>query len=177
VLLFGAKTWNLTQPLLQMLRSFHHCCACYLARMTITQLENGDWVCPSSTVARERAGLATMEEYIQRWVNMFLPFIQSRTIYRECWLSQATQAAANHLVWWASHPALAPTDTTAPETTATDLADGMIPTEPLWWAAAYHVDTAAKPNLEPDAATKPDSMIDMFLPPRRQSPRRETMTV
>ncbi len=31
VLLYGAETWNLMQPLLRMLRSFHHRCACYLA--------------------------------------------------------------------------------------------------------------------------------------------------
>jgi len=135
--------------------------------MTITQLENGDWVCPSSTVAREWAGLATIEEYIQWRVNTFLPFIQSQTIYRECWLSQATQVASNHPVWWASHPALAPTETTAMETTAMDLSDGMVPTEPLWWAAAYQVDTATDPNSDPDAATLPDPIIDLFLPPHR----------
>ena len=121
VLLYGAETWNLTQPLLRMLRSFHHRCARYLARMTITQLENGEWVCPSSTVAWEQVGLATIEEYIQRRVNTFLPFIRSRTIYRECRLSQATQAAANHPIWWASHPALAPRETAATGTAATEI--------------------------------------------------------
>jgi len=166
VLLYGAETWNLTQPLLRMLRSFHHRCARYLARMTITQLENGEWVCPSSTVTRERAGLATIEEYIQWRVNTFLPFIQSRAIYWECRLSQATQAASNHPVWWASHPMLAPTETMARN-------DDMVPTKPLWWAAAYHADTANEPNLDPNAATMPD----VFLPPRRRSPRRENMTV
>jgi len=168
VLLYGAETWNLTQPILRMLQSFHHCCACYLARMTITQLENGEWVCPSSTVAWEWAGLATIKEYIQRWVNTFLPFIQSRAIYWECRLSQATQAASNHPIWWASHPTLAPTETTA-------MANGMVPTKPLWWAAAYHADTATKPNLDLNAATTPDPMIDLFLPPHRRLPHRETI--
>jgi len=65
VLLYGTETWNLMQPLLRMLCSFHHCCACYLAWMMITQLDNGEWVCPSSAIMREWAGLATIEEYIQ----------------------------------------------------------------------------------------------------------------
>ncbi len=177
VLLYAAETWNLMQPLLRMLHSFHHRCACYLTRMRITQLENGEWVCPSSTVARERARLATIEEYIQQRVNTFLPFIWSWTIYRECRLSQATQAAANHPIWWASHPALAPMEATATGTTATDVDDGMVPTEPLWWAVAYHADTAAEPNSDPDTATTQDPRIDPFLPPRRRSPRRETMIV
>jgi len=138
---------------------------------------NGEWVCPSSTVARERAGLATIEEYIQRRVNTFLPFIRSRTIYRECRLSQATQAAANHPIWWASHPALAPMEAAATGTAATDVDDGMVPTEPLWWAVAYHADTATEPNSDPDTATTQDPRIDPFLPPRRRSPRRETMIV
>jgi len=132
--------------------------------MTITQLENGEWVCPSSTVAREWVGLATIEEYIQWQVNTFLPFIQSQTIYRECWLSQATQVASNHLVWWASHPAFAPTEAAAMETTMTDLANSIVPTKPLWWVAAYHVDTATKPNSDPDAETMQDPRIDLFLP-------------
>ncbi len=177
VLLYGAETWNLTQPLLRMLRSFHHRCARYLARMTITQLENGEWVCPSSTVAWEQAGLATIEEYIQQRVNTFLPFIQSQTIYWECQLSQATQAAANHLIWWALHPALTPTEAAATETTVMDLANGMVPIEPLWWAAAYHADTATKPNSDPDAETTQDPRIDPFLPLHRRSPCRETILV
>ncbi len=65
VLLYGTETWNLTQPLLQMLCSFHHHCTCYLTWMTITQLDNGEWVSPPSAVAREQAGLATIKEYIQ----------------------------------------------------------------------------------------------------------------
>jgi len=65
VLLYGTETWNLTQPLRRLLCSFHHQYARYLARMTITQLDNGDWVSPPSAVAWEWAGLATIKEYIQ----------------------------------------------------------------------------------------------------------------
>jgi len=53
VLLYGAKTWNIMHPLLQMLCSFHHHCTHYLTRMMITQLENGEWICPPSAVVWE----------------------------------------------------------------------------------------------------------------------------
>jgi len=84
VLLYGAETWTLTQPLLRMLCSFHHRCTRYLAWMMITQLDNGEWVCPPPAVMQEWAGLATIKEYIQQQVNTFLPFIQSWAIYQEC---------------------------------------------------------------------------------------------
>jgi len=38
ILLHGTETWMLTQPLLHMLYSCHHHCACYLACMANTQL-------------------------------------------------------------------------------------------------------------------------------------------
>jgi len=77
VLLHGAKMWALSQPLLRMLRSFHHCCAQYLAHMINVQLPDGSWSCPPSHLALKKAGLFTIKEYIQHWVNTFLPYIQT----------------------------------------------------------------------------------------------------
>ncbi len=51
VLLHGAETWTLTQPLVRMLHSFHHRCACYLVRMVNTQKEDGTWIIPPSQMA------------------------------------------------------------------------------------------------------------------------------
>jgi len=106
ILLYGAEMWTLMQPLTCLLNSFHHCCACYLARMVNTQDGEGKWIMPASSVALEKAGLFPIEEYIQRRVNTFLPFIQSRAIYRECHPSRATQAAATHPCWWSINPGL-----------------------------------------------------------------------
>ncbi len=64
VLLYGAETWSLTQPLLRRLCSFHHRCARYLARSPMTQKEDGTWVSPPSETVLEQAGLFTIEEYI-----------------------------------------------------------------------------------------------------------------
>jgi len=104
VLLYGAETWTLTQPLLRMLTSFHHRCARYLARMENTLDEKGNWVSPPSEIARNKAGLFSIEEYIQRRINTFLPFIQARAIYQECEWSEPTQATVNHPIWWAAYP-------------------------------------------------------------------------
>jgi len=53
ILLHGAETWALTQPLLRLLHSFHHHCAQYLARMVNTQRNDGTWIMPASHDARE----------------------------------------------------------------------------------------------------------------------------
>jgi len=167
VLLYGAETWTLTQPLRWQLCSFHHRCTRYLARMTTTQQEDGSWISPPSSVAHERAGLATIEEYIQRRVNTYLPFIQSPAIFRECRLSQPTQAAANHLIWWAAYPMPTPAMAEEMEEEGTQyLVDnnGEQGTGPLWWAAAYHTG-----NTEP--TNEPVPAPDPFPLPRRWSPR------
>jgi len=104
VLLYGAETWVLTQPLRRLLCSFHHRCARYLARMEHTQLEDGTWTSPPSATVCAAVGLQSIETYIKRRVATYLPFIQSRAILQVCQTSSATQAAANHPVWWASLP-------------------------------------------------------------------------
>ncbi len=149
VLLHGAETWTLTQPLLRMLRSFHHRCARYLARMVNVQLLDGTWSCPPSHLALHKAGLFTIEEYIQRRVNTFLPYIQTRDVYRECHDSRATQSAANHAVWWTDHPPPPPRP---------------IPT------------TATAATAEEEATATDDAPLPIPAPPRR-SPRRETILV
>ncbi len=65
ILLHDAETWALTQPLLRMLRSFHHCCARYLAWMINMQNNDGTWIIAPLQAARDAAGLLTIEEYVQ----------------------------------------------------------------------------------------------------------------
>jgi len=138
--------------------------------MTTTQQEDGSWISPPSSLARERAGLASIEEYIQRRVNTYLPFIQSRAIFHECRLSQPTQAAANHPIWWAAYPMPTPAMAEEMEEEGTQyLVDDNVEqgTGPLWWAAAYHPG-----NMEPTNAPVPAP--DPCPLPRRRSPRRTT---
>jgi len=118
VLLYGAETWSLVQPLLRRLCSFHHRCARYLARSPMTQKEDGTWVSPPSETVLEQAGLFTIEEYIARRLATILPFAQSRVIYGECHMASTTQMVANHPQWWASlaaPPVQEPNNDTAPE--------------------------------------------------------------
>jgi len=118
VLLYGAETWSLTQPLLRRLCSFHHRCARYLARSPMTQKEDGTWVSPPSETVLEQAGLFTIEEYIARRLATILPFAQSQVIYGECHMASITQMAANHPRWWASFaapPAQEPNNDTTSE--------------------------------------------------------------
>jgi len=79
--------------------------------MVNTQDDDGVWTTPPSAVARNKAGLLTIEEYIQRRVNTFLPFIQSRAIYQSCLDSTPTQATSNHPGWWLSQPHRPPMQT------------------------------------------------------------------
>jgi len=124
ILLYGAETWTLTQPLLRLLHSFHHHCAQYLAQMVNSRNADGTWTTPASAAALEAAELFTIEEYIQHRVNTFLPFIQSRAIYWECHSSRATQAAATHPCWWMINPGpLAPLAPATPTLGRNVLAD------------------------------------------------------
>jgi len=64
VLLHRAKIWTLMVPLLHMLQSFHNCCA-YLTWIHNVQLADGTWKTSPATAAQAKAGLFTIEEYIQ----------------------------------------------------------------------------------------------------------------
>ena len=115
--------------------------------MVNTQHDDGTWIMPASHDAQEAAGLLTIKEYVQRRVNMFLPFAQSCALYRECQDSQATQAAANHPIWWAAHaPLLA------------------LPAPP-------------QPQLNADDPQLAAAAPFPFPAPRRRSPRCEYMVV
>jgi len=125
--------------------------------MTTTQQEDGSWISPPSRVAREWAGLASIEEYIQCRVNTYLPFIQSRAIFHECRLSQPTQAAANHPIWWAAYPIPPPATAEEMEEEGTQyLVDDNVKqgTGLLWWAAAYHA-VGTEPTNEQVPTTNP----------------------
>jgi len=160
VLLYGAETWTLTKPLLRMLRSFHHRCARYLARTKNVQLPDGTWTIPPSVEVRQKAGLHSIETYLQRRVDTFLPFIQSRAIYRACQTSQATQAAANHPCWWAAYPLLPQTHENDAEPLVANI---------LAAAISHNPDPADLPD--PDVDDDPlNNAAPIPVPPRR-SPR------
>ena len=57
VLLYGSATWVVTERLSQVLDSFYHRCAWFIARDFICQCPNGTWITPSSKSVLEKCSL------------------------------------------------------------------------------------------------------------------------
>lgn len=98
VLLYGSETWVLTSDLMRQLRSFHRRCCRGLTGEFIHQDEDGEWICPKSEEVLEKAGVLTIEEYIQRRRETIMSYAETRTIYGKCRDSQ--KIANNNLLWW-----------------------------------------------------------------------------
>jgi hypothetical protein len=66
-------------------------------REFIHQGEDGEWICPDSNDVMEKAGVLTIEEYIQRRRDTILPYAQSRNIYGRC---KSSEQIGSNLLWW-----------------------------------------------------------------------------
>jgi hypothetical protein len=86
VLLYGSESWVLTGDLMRQLWSFHRrCCRGRLTGEFIRQDEEGEWICPKSEeVLLKKAGVLTIEEYIQRRRETIMKYAQTRDIYGMC---------------------------------------------------------------------------------------------
>lgn len=85
VLLRGSETRVLTTDMMRQLCSFHRRCYRGLTGDFIHQdEESGEWICPSSEEALEKAGCATAEECIQRGGGTILPLARSTSICGRC---------------------------------------------------------------------------------------------
>ena len=65
VLLYGSATWVVTERLSQVLDSFHHRCAQFIAQDFIRQRPNGTWITPLSKSVLEKCSLFPIAEYIR----------------------------------------------------------------------------------------------------------------
>jgi hypothetical protein len=84
--------------MMRQLCSFHRRCCRGITGEFIHQGEDGEWICPDSNdVVMEKAGVLTIEEYIQRRRDTILPYAQSRNIYGRCKSSE--QIGSNLLCW------------------------------------------------------------------------------
>jgi hypothetical protein len=97
VLLYGSETWVLTKDMMRQLRSFHRRCCRGITGEFIHQGEDGEWICPDSNDVMEKAGVLTIEEYIQRRRDTILPYAQSRNIYGRC---KSSEQIGSNLLWW-----------------------------------------------------------------------------
>jgi hypothetical protein len=50
----------------------------------IPQHEEGEWICPKSEEVLKKAGVPTVEEYIQRRVDTIMKYAETRNIYGKC---------------------------------------------------------------------------------------------
>ena len=87
----------LTKDMIRQLRSFHRRCCRGLTGEFIHQDEDGEWICPSSDGVMEKAGVLTIEEYLQRRRDSILPYAETRKIYERC---KSSERIGSKLLWW-----------------------------------------------------------------------------
>ena len=97
VLLYGSETWVLTDPMLEVLRTFHHRSARYISRMFIRKGANEQWVCPPSKDVLEKAGLLPIETYIARRKATLWPYASATPIFQLCKTSPSVDRRKK---WW-----------------------------------------------------------------------------
>jgi hypothetical protein len=62
------------------------------------QDEEGEWICPKSEEVLKKAGVLTVEEYIQRRRETIMKYAQTRDIYGKC--KSSRKRIASNLLWW-----------------------------------------------------------------------------
>jgi hypothetical protein len=97
VLLYGSESWVLTGDLMRQLRSFHRRCCRGLTGEFIRQDEEGEWIYPKSEEVLKKAGVLTIEEYIQRRRDTIMKYAETRNIYGKC---KSSRKIASNLLWW-----------------------------------------------------------------------------
>jgi hypothetical protein len=97
VLLYGSESWVLTGDLMRQVRSFHRRCCRGLTGEFVRQDEEGEWICPKSEEVLKKAGVLTIEEYIQRRRDTIMKYVETRNIYGTC---KSSQKIASNLLWW-----------------------------------------------------------------------------
>jgi hypothetical protein len=100
VLLYGSESWTLSEYTLRKIRSFHSRVARHLTGRHIRPLENGEWYCPPTADTLSRAGLFTIDEYIQRRRDTIRGFVRPRPIYNACIQSVPMSTNVHKVVWW-----------------------------------------------------------------------------
>jgi hypothetical protein len=85
VLLYGSKTWNLTNSALARLKGFHVCAAYKMARQHQPKRgANGVWVYPKMADVLEECGMATIAACIQSCRQTIAMYVATRPIFKAC---------------------------------------------------------------------------------------------
>ena len=100
VLLYGSKTWVLSQRMRGMLNSFHNRCARYITRDFITHTPEQGWTFPNMERVLRKASLFDVATYIARRRETLMKYVVDRPIFARCLASQPSVTYINQLVWW-----------------------------------------------------------------------------
>ena len=103
VLLYGCKSWVLSQWALAYLNSFHHRCAHAMAHQHIWWLPTGEWIVPHSAEVLDCCGLSPISTYIAQCKTYLLHWYAelSSSLYEQCQSSVPLASASHHhSVWW-----------------------------------------------------------------------------
>ncbi len=85
ILLYGGKTWNLTNSALARLKGFHLCAAYKMARKHQPKRGvNGVWVYPKTADVLEECGMATIAAYIQSCHQTIAVYVAMRPVFKAC---------------------------------------------------------------------------------------------
>jgi len=66
VLLFGSESWTFTESMMNVLKGFHHRAARRMANMMAYKGPGDKWIYPPLEEALKKAGLYTMEHYVNK---------------------------------------------------------------------------------------------------------------
>ncbi len=85
ILLYGSKTWNLTNLALARLKGFHVCTAYKMARKHRPKRgANGVWVYQKTADVLEECGMATIVAYIRSRRQTITVYMVMRPIFKAC---------------------------------------------------------------------------------------------
>jgi hypothetical protein len=101
VLLYGSKTWVVTDEIRQLLTSFHHGIARKLTGRYPRPIGDGEeWEHPSIQETLRIAGLFPMEEYLRRRRSYLELHAQTLPILQECQTALLMERPSRRVYWW-----------------------------------------------------------------------------
>jgi hypothetical protein len=101
VLLYGSKTWNLTNSALARLKGFHVCAAYKMARKHRPKRgANGVWVYPKMADVLEECGMATIAAYIRSRCQTIAVYMATRPVFKACMEGKQWRGSMPRQWWW-----------------------------------------------------------------------------
>ena len=100
VLLFGSESWNLSPSAIKCLEGFHLRAARRMTGMMPREQPDGSWTYPSSEKVLEKAGLHTIQHYMEVRRNTILKFLIDRPIHALCEDAVRKRGTGKRQYWW-----------------------------------------------------------------------------